>query len=71
VGRLDLRFENMQLPAEDGLTVVVYTPEPGTPARDNLALLAAWAATPEQDTDAPDRPAPAVRQAASGDAGTA
>jgi hypothetical protein len=71
VGRLDLRFENMQLPAEDGLTFVVYTPEPDTPARDNLALLAAWAATPEQDTAGPGRQASATQQAATGDDSTA
>jgi transcriptional regulator with XRE-family HTH domain len=71
VGRLDLRFENMQLPAERGLTFVVYTPEPDTPARDNLALLAAWAATPEQDADRQAGPSPTASQVLTGDDGPA
>lgn len=45
VGRLDLAFEAMPLPADPGLTLTAYSAEAGTPAHDGLRLLAAWAAT--------------------------
>ncbi|NED88248.1 helix-turn-helix domain-containing protein [Streptomyces sp. SID11233] len=45
VGRLDLDVESMELPAEPGLRLNVYTAPAGTPTADNLALLASWAAT--------------------------
>ncbi|MFF0454404.1 helix-turn-helix transcriptional regulator [Nocardia africana] len=45
VGRLDLDVESLELPAEPGLHLTVYTAPPGTPTADNLALLASWAAT--------------------------
>ncbi|HEY0817097.1 MAG TPA: helix-turn-helix transcriptional regulator [Pseudonocardia sp.] len=45
VGRLDLAFEAMALPADPGLTLTAYTPEPGSPSEDALRLLASWAAT--------------------------
>ncbi|MFH8405642.1 helix-turn-helix transcriptional regulator [Streptomyces sp. NPDC018019] len=45
VGRLDLDVESMELPAEPGLHLNVYTAPAGTPTADNLALLASWAAT--------------------------
>ncbi|MFE9577788.1 helix-turn-helix domain-containing protein [Nocardia sp. NPDC006044] len=45
VGRLDLDVESMNLPAEPGLYLTVYTAPAGTPTADNLALLASWAAT--------------------------
>jgi transcriptional regulator with XRE-family HTH domain len=48
VGRLDLAFEAMPLPADSGLTLTAYSAEPGTPASDGLRLLASWAATTEQ-----------------------
>ncbi|MEU7474933.1 helix-turn-helix transcriptional regulator [Lentzea sp. NPDC042327] len=44
VGRLDLDVESMELPAEPGLLLTVYTAPAGTPAADGLALLASWAA---------------------------
>jgi len=47
VGNLHLTFEAMDLPADPGLTVVVYTAEPGSPSQDGLNLLASWAATLE------------------------
>jgi transcriptional regulator with XRE-family HTH domain len=43
VGRLDLNFESMDLPTEPGLQLNVYTAPAGSPAADNLALLASWA----------------------------
>jgi transcriptional regulator with XRE-family HTH domain len=45
VGRLDLAFEAMPLPADPGLTLTAYSAEAGTPAHDALRLLASWAAT--------------------------
>lgn len=44
VGDLDLVFNTMQLPADPGLTLAVYTAEPGSPTEEKLALLASWAA---------------------------
>ncbi|WUH57627.1 helix-turn-helix transcriptional regulator [Streptomyces sp. NBC_00442] len=45
VGRLDLDVESLELPAEPGLHLNVYTAPAGTPTADNLTLLASWAAT--------------------------
>jgi transcriptional regulator with XRE-family HTH domain len=45
VGRIDLDFEAMPLPADPGLTLTAYSAEPGSPAADALRLLASWAAT--------------------------
>lgn len=46
VGDLSIVFDTMALPADPGLTLAVYTAEPGSPTADRLALLASWAATP-------------------------
>lgn len=48
VGALELSFEAMELPAHPGLTLLVYTAPPGSPAADGLKLLASWAVTAEQ-----------------------
>jgi transcriptional regulator with XRE-family HTH domain len=45
VGRLDLAFEAMPLPADPGLTLTAYSATPGSPAHDALRVLASWAAT--------------------------
>ena len=45
VGDLDLTFEAMELPADPGLRINIYTAEPGTPSEDALKVLASWAAT--------------------------
>ncbi|MEV0563654.1 helix-turn-helix transcriptional regulator [Dactylosporangium sp. NPDC050588] len=45
VGRLDLAFEAMPLPADPGLTLTAYSAQTGTAAHDTLRLLASWAAT--------------------------
>jgi hypothetical protein len=47
VGDLDLTYETMALQADDGLTMSVYTAEPGSPSAQALDLLASWSATPE------------------------
>ncbi|PZG22556.1 transcriptional regulator [Micromonospora craterilacus] len=51
VGRLDLAFEAMPMPADPGLTLTAYSAEPGTPAWDSLRLLASLAATTTQTDD--------------------
>lgn len=48
VGRLDLDFESMELPAEPGLVLNVYTAASGTPTADALKVPASWAATQER-----------------------
>jgi hypothetical protein len=45
VGDLDLVFNTMALPADPGLTLAVYTAEPGSPTEEKLAMLASWAAS--------------------------
>ncbi|MET8311779.1 helix-turn-helix transcriptional regulator [Micromonospora sp. NPDC005173] len=45
VGRLELAFEAMPLPADPGLTLTAYSATAGTPAGDALRMLASWAAT--------------------------
>jgi transcriptional regulator with XRE-family HTH domain len=48
VGDLRLSFEAMDIPADPGLSLVVYGAEPGSPSADALNLLASWAATLER-----------------------
>ncbi|OKJ73071.1 helix-turn-helix transcriptional regulator [Streptomyces sp. CB02460] len=47
VGELTLAFEDLEMTAAPGLTVTVYTAEPGSPSEEGLRLLASWAATRE------------------------
>ncbi|MEU0238396.1 helix-turn-helix transcriptional regulator [Nocardiopsis sp. NPDC006198] len=48
VGLLELDFEAMELPAEPGLQLNVYTAPADSPAADGLKLLASWAADQER-----------------------
>ena len=50
VGELNLSFEAMELVADPGLTVFVYTAEPGPRSEQALNLLASWTATPDEET---------------------
>jgi hypothetical protein len=43
VGDLDLRFETMELPADPGLALLLYTPEPNSETEQALTFLASWA----------------------------
>ena len=52
VGELDLSFEAMELVADPGLTMFVYTVEPGSKSEQALNLLASWAATPTTNEEA-------------------
>ena len=38
----------MELSADTGLSLYVYSPEPGSPSDDGIRLLASWAATNQQ-----------------------
>lgn len=49
VGALTLSFDAMELPADHGLVLTVYTAEPGSASEERLALLASWAATSTED----------------------
>ncbi len=51
VGRLHLTFEALELPADPGLSLVVYSAEPGSASADGLAMLASWAASTDQPFD--------------------
>jgi len=46
VGKLDLVYESMELSADDGLSIAVFTAEPGSASQQALDLLASWTATP-------------------------
>ncbi|WP_030329011.1 helix-turn-helix transcriptional regulator [Streptomyces sp. NRRL B-1381] len=55
VGGLALAYEGLDLAAVPGLTLTVYTAEPGSPSEEGLRLLASWAAT-EEAAPAEERP---------------
>lgn len=48
VGDLDLSYEGLELPADAGLMLFIFTAEPGSRSEHALDLLASWAATPAQ-----------------------
>jgi transcription regulator MmyB-like protein len=48
VGELELDYEVMDVSADDGLTISVYTAEPGSRSQEALDLLGSWTATPER-----------------------
>jgi transcriptional regulator with XRE-family HTH domain len=50
VGDLTFNFEALDLAADPGQRMLVYTAEPGSPSHDNLALLASWISTPAATT---------------------
>ncbi|GAA2549679.1 helix-turn-helix transcriptional regulator [Streptomyces intermedius] len=53
VGALTLAYEGLEMATEPGLTLTVYTAEPGSPSDEGLRLLASWAADRETDTPSP------------------
>jgi hypothetical protein len=57
VGDVDLSYDVMELPADPGLALVVFSAAAGSPADDALRLLASWAAThePADALSAPDQ----------------
>lgn len=46
VGDLALSYETMELSADDGLGVAIFTAEPASASQQALDLLASWTATP-------------------------
>ncbi|MFF8449945.1 helix-turn-helix transcriptional regulator [Streptomyces leeuwenhoekii] len=52
VGDLTLAFEGLEMAAEPGLTLTIYTAEPGSPSEEGLRLLASLAATQAADSGA-------------------
>jgi transcriptional regulator with XRE-family HTH domain len=55
VGLLEMTYEVLQLPADPGLMVIVYTAEPNTPTADALSMLASWAATQDLTETVPQQ----------------
>jgi transcriptional regulator with XRE-family HTH domain len=47
VGELELSYEVMELSADTGLRLAIFTAEPGSRSEQALDLLASWTATPE------------------------
>jgi hypothetical protein len=48
VGDLDLDYEVMEVSADSGLLLAVFSAEPGSRSAEALELLASWTAAPEQ-----------------------
>ncbi len=57
VGEMTLAYEGMEMEAERGLTITIYTAEPGSASAERMRLLASWAATEYASAPAahPDR----------------
>ena len=49
VGEMTLAYEGLAMEAEPGLTVTVYTAEPGSASAERMQLLASWAASEAAD----------------------
>jgi transcriptional regulator with XRE-family HTH domain len=58
VGDLTLTYNRMELSADPGLAITIWTAEPGSKSAEALSLLGSWTATPEQPElhEAPDHP---------------
>lgn len=52
VGLLELEFNVMELPADEGLNLTVYTAPPGSDSAEKLSLLASWWASESELRDA-------------------
>ncbi|MFB7956643.1 helix-turn-helix transcriptional regulator [Streptomyces sp. NPDC056045] len=53
VGELTLAYQGLEMAAEPGLTLTIYTAEPASPSEQSLCLLASWAATPQPPEPTP------------------
>jgi transcriptional regulator with XRE-family HTH domain len=51
VGDLELAYEVMDISADTGLRLTIFTAEPASRSEDALNILASWAATPDQLRD--------------------
>jgi transcriptional regulator with XRE-family HTH domain len=47
IGELELDYEVMEVPADEGLTIAIYSAEPGSRSAQALDLLASWTAPTE------------------------
>ena len=58
LGDITTTYNRVELAADPGLAITIYTAEPGSKSADALSLLGSWAATPEQPDlqAAPDHP---------------
>ena len=58
VGDITTTYNRMELAADPGLAITIYTAEPGTKSAQALNLLASWAATPDHPAlqEAPEGP---------------
>ncbi len=50
VGDLTLSYDALELPADPGQTMLVYTAELGSPSLEALNLLGNWTSTPNQES---------------------
>ena len=57
VGDLTLTYNRLELSADEGLKITVWTAEPGSKSAEALNLLGSWAATLDQARPTPARPA--------------
>jgi transcriptional regulator with XRE-family HTH domain len=55
VGNLELSYDVMELAADTGLRLAIFTAEPGSRSDEALTLLASWVATPEHEPAVPAR----------------
>ncbi|GGV19807.1 transcriptional regulator [Streptomyces litmocidini] len=53
VGELILAYQGLEMAAEPGLTLTIYTAEPASPSEEGLRLLASWAATAQTSSHTP------------------
>ena len=58
VGDLTLTYNRMELSADPGQMLMIWTAEPGSKSAEALSLLRSWATTPQQPElqEAPDHP---------------
>ena len=55
VGELELNYDRLEVMTDPGITLVVYTAEPGSRSAESFALLASWAATEGEHVSPNDR----------------
>jgi hypothetical protein len=44
VGEMRINYQTLELPGEQGQTVVVYSADPGSPSEEKLRILGSWTA---------------------------
>jgi transcriptional regulator with XRE-family HTH domain len=58
VGEVTVSYEGLEMAAEPGLTLTIYSAEPGSPSAERLQLLASWAASHRKELGLSDPAAP-------------